>query len=225
MDILCYIDQDDKGRLAAMLPNAALAPDDGFPEEKPRLAVVQVTTEVRRMLALQLVRKRVPVALLGVSDTDYLAGVAACAKRNHVPAVLLESWRFIPAVAAVKEICDSGCLYGERKGHLACHVENELDRWRAKDIADWFGCASCQIDAMETDEAHLTVTADNGVIDAEFSLDGQSARFTVSLCGHTHTRVIPKANPLLSELAILSLSAKGGGKIKSLPLLMAVPCH
>ena len=224
MDILCYIDQDDKGRLAAMMPNAALAPDDGFPEEKPRLAIVQLSTEVRRMLALQLVRKRIPVALLGATDTGYLAGVAACAKRNHVPVVLLESWRFIPAVAAAKEICDSGCLCGERKCHLVCHFENELETLRAKDIADWFGCTSCQIetDNPEMNEVHLTITADNGVIDAEFSLDGQRARFTVSICGHTHTRIIPKANPLLSELAILSLSAQGSGKIKSLPLLMAL---
>ena len=224
MDILCYIDQDDKGRLAAMLPNATMAPDDGFPEEKPRLAIVQLSTEARRMLALQLVRKRIPVALLGATNYGYLAGVAACAKRNHVPVVLLESWRFIPAVAAAKEICDSGCLCGERKCHLVCHVENELEDLRAKDIANWFGCASCQIetDNPETNEVHLTITADNGAIDAEFSLDGQRARFMVSICGHTHTRIIPKANPLLSELAILSLSAQGSGKIKSLPLLMAL---
>ena len=224
MDILCYIDQDDKGRLAAMMPNAALAPDDGFPEEKPRLAVVQVSTEVRRMLALQLVRKRVPVALLGATNYGYLAGVVGCAWRNHVPVVLLESWRYIPAVAAAKEICDSGCLYGERKCHLVCHIDNELEDLRAKDIANWFGYASGQIEinATRTNEVYLTIAADNGAIDAEFSLDGQRARFTVSICGHTRTRIIPKANPLLSELAILSLSAKGDGKIKSLPLLMAL---
>ncbi len=222
MDILCYIDNDDKGCLAAMMPNAALASDDGFPEEKPRLAVVQLSTEGRRLLALQLVRKRVPVALLDATDTSYLAGLSACAKRNHVPVVLLESWRYIPAVAAAKEICDSGCLCGEHTCRLACKHKNELEKRRAQDIADWFGCASCQIDATETDEVQLTITADNGAIDAEFSLDGQRARFTVSISGHTHERMISKANPLLSELAILSLSAKGSGKIKSLPLLMAL---
>ena len=190
-----------------MMPNAALAFDDGFPSEKPRLAVVQLSTEVRRMLALQLVRKRIPVALLDATDDDYLAGVAACAKRNHVPVLLLESWRYIPAVAATKEICDSGCLVGERKCHLICHFQNELARHRAQDIADWFDCSSCQIDATGTDDVHLTITADNGAIEAEFSLDGQRARFTVSISGHSHERIIPKANPLLSELAILSLSA------------------
>ena len=224
MNILCYIDQDDKGRLAAMMPNATLAPDDGVPEEKPRLAIVQLSTEARRMLALQLVRKRIPVALLGATNYGYLAGVVVCAKRNHVPVVLLESWRYIPAVAAAKEICASGCLCGERKCHLVCHIENELEDLRAKDIADWVGCTSCQIEinATRTNEVHLTITANNGAIDAEFSLDGQRARFTVSICGHTHTRVIPTANPLLSEFAILSLSVKGDEKIKSLPLLMAL---
>ncbi|MBR4221680.1 MAG: hypothetical protein IKR81_11015 [Victivallales bacterium] len=222
MDILCYIDSDDKGRLAAMMPNAALAPDDGFPAEKPRLAVVQLSTEVRGMLALQLVRKRVPVALLNAAPPSYLAGLSACAQRNHVPAILLESWRFIPAVSSVKEICDSGCLVGGRACRLVFHPENELEKLRAQDIADWFGCASCQIatDAPEGAEVHLTITADNGTIETSFSLDGQQARFKVSLSGHTHERMIPKANPLLSELAILSLSAKGSGKIRSLPLLM-----
>ena len=222
MDILCYIDQDTKGRLAAMMPNAVLASDDGFPEEKPRLAVVQLSTEARRMLALQLVRKRIPVALLDADDPSYLAGLSACAKRNHVSAVLLESWRYIPAVATAKEICDSGCLVGERKCHLVCKPQNELEKRRAQDIADWFGCASCQIDATETNEVHLTIIADNGAIDAEFSLDGQRANITIYLSGHTHERIIPKANPFLSELAILSLSAKGSGKIKSLPLFMTL---
>ena len=205
-----------------MMPNAALAFDDGFPSEKPRLAVVQLSTEVRRMLALQLVRKRIPVALLDGFDEDYLAGVDACAKRNHVSAVLLESWRYIPAVATAKEICDSGCLVGERKCHLVCKPQNELEKRRAQDIAHWFGCSSCQIDAAETDEVQLTITADNGAIEAEFSLDGQRARFTVSISGHSHERIIPKANPLLSELAILSLSAKGSGRIKSFPLLFSL---
>ena len=222
MDILGYIDQDDKGCLAAMMPNATLASDDGFPDEKPRLAVVQLSTEVRRMLALQLVRKRIPVALLDATAPSYLAGLSACAKRNHVPVVLLESWRFIPAVATAKEICDSGCMVGERKCRLAYNVENELEKHRAQDIADWLGCVAYQIDESETDEVHLTIAADNGVIDAEFSLDGQISHFMVSISGHTHERMIPKANPLLSELAILSLSAKGNGKIKSLPLLMAL---
>ena len=222
MDILCYIDQDDKGRLAAMMPNGALAPDNGFPAEKPRLAVVQLSTELRRMLALQLVRKRIPVALLDATDPSYLVGLSACAKRNHVPVVLLESWRFIPAVATAKEICDSGCMVGERKCRLAYNVENELEKHRAQDIADWLGCVAYQIDESETDDIHLTITANNGVIDAVFPLDGQMSHFMVSISGHTYERMIPKANPLLSELAILSLSAKGSGKIKSLPLLMAL---
>ena len=229
MDILCYIDQDDKGRLVAMMPNATMAPDEGFPDEKPRLAVVQVTTEARRELALQLVRKRIAVALLDVDDCDYLRGVSACAKRNHVPAVLLESWRYVPAVAAAKEICDSGCLAGERHCRLtvAGLPNGELEKRRAQDIASWLGCTCCQIEfatsaEASADEIHLAITTDNGAIDAVFSLDGQRSRFMVSLAGHAHTRVIPKANPLLSELAILSLSAKGSGKVKSLPLMMGM---
>ena len=64
MDILSYIDNDEIGRLIAQLPPSCIAPDNSLPDDKPRLAVVQLSTEERRMLALQLVRKRIPVAIL-----------------------------------------------------------------------------------------------------------------------------------------------------------------
>ena len=218
MDILSYIDNDEIGRLIAQLPPSCIAPDNSLPDDKPRLAVVQLSTEERRTLALQLVRKRIPVAILGTSEHGYLAGLSASARRNHVPAVLLESWRYIPAVATAKEICASGCLGKLLECRMAAHCRNELEMARIRDVASWLGAPLVYLEAES--DVQLSLSAQNGSLQTTFSLDGQRAHFTVTIAGHTHDRIIPAANPLLSELAILSLSLPQTGRIKSLPLLM-----
>ena len=220
MDIIDYIDDDEVGRLIARLPSSCIAPDNSLPDDKPRLAVVQLSTEERRMLALQLVRRRIPVAVLGAQECSYLAGLSACAKRNHVPAVLLESWRYLPAVASAKELCNSGCLGRLLECRIVSPCRSELEMARIRDVASWLGTPLTYLDAEK--DVQLSIIAQNGAIQTAFSLDGQRAIFTVTIAEHTHDRIIPAANPLLSELAILSLSLPQTGKIKSLPLLM--PC-
>lgn len=220
MDILNYIDDDEVGRLTAQLPSSGIASDNSLPDDKPRLAVVQLSTEERGMLALQLVRRRIPVAVLGARESSFLAGLSASARRNHVPAVLLESWRYIPAVASAKELCNSGCLGRLLECRIASSCRSELEMARIRDVALWLGAPLTYQEAKA--DVQLWLTAQNGSLQTTFSLDGLRAVSTVTIAEHSHDRIIPSANPLLSELAILSLSLPQTGKVKSLPLLM--PC-
>ena len=207
MKILCHTDRD-------LVPFPVNSPS----ETEPQLAIVQLSSPERQSLALQFLRKRIAVALYATENNlDFLKVAAACAHRNHVALVLLDSWRYIPAAAAAKEMADSGCLGILETCTIAAPCHHELDRLRIQDLASWLGAPLTYQESSLN--IQLTLTGSHGNIHSSFSLDGQHADFLVNLGNHSHTRHIPVADPHCSELAILTLSLPPVGKIKTLPLL------
>ncbi len=200
-----------------------------FPEdesaEKSALAIVQPNTDERRQTAIANLRQKTPVALLGVMDDsfDFLPFAATTAHRNHLPLILLGCWRYIPAVAALKEIVSSNCL-GSITSVSTTAVHGAVANAFLNDVAHWLA-PDLQIAQDESPAIHdvrISISAANGTVSADFSLDGSSATFDASLLGHTRTRQIPPADPLISELSILKLYLQSEKKLKKVPLLMTL---
>ncbi len=135
--------------------------------------------------------------------------------------MILGSWRYLPAVAAMKEIVSTGCL-----GNIFCLrssvVAPGLSLLRLQDIACWMG-GKLECGVLEEGEFGVTLElkAENGWIAVEVSLDGQYAWFRSCVGGHERERSIPAADPAVSELAVLGMSLPAG-KIKKFPLMMTL---
>lgn len=228
--IICYTDDTPEGRLAASLPGCIAMQDNALPTEKPLIAIIQVSCGERWNLAWQLARNKTPIALMDVkeSDAERLCAIAGTARRNKAAAALLGSWRYIPAVAALKEMADTMCL--GRKLSLSVQYGSQLhvstlDRARMDDLATWLtgGTKTAPGNELPVYDLRLTLSGENGEATADFSLDGRHAQVQSSVAGYKHKRFIPTAHPLTSELAVLGLSIAGLQKIKTLPMLMPLP--
>ncbi len=199
-------------------------PDDES-AEKAALAIVQPNTDERRQAAIAYLRQKTPVALLGVTDDsfDFIPFATATAHRNHLPLILLGSWRYIPAVAALKEIVSSNCL-GSITSVSATAVSGASSNAFLNDIAHWLA-PDLQIakdDSPAIHDVRVSIIAANGTVSADFSLDGSTATFDANLLSHPRTRQIPPADPLISELSILKLYLQSEKKLKKVPLLMTL---
>lgn len=222
----CYADNDATGMLLRALPEAIPMAEDTLPSEKPRLAIIQLTSQSRKDVAWQCARKKIPFALADMDNGDlpYLKSLSKAAARNKVPAALLNSWRFIPAVAAMKEIVSTGCLGTDINAvfRTACNL-TQLDQMRLMDALAWLtSLEPVESDTLTTDENDIVVKLHSplGNILSTFTLDGERATMQCTFANHSHERVIPKANPFASELNILALSTKFDCKIRKLNLMM-----
>ena len=231
--ILSYIYEDWQGYLAGILPEATIATQDEPPETLPSLAVIQLVGDTlddfssrRLQLAKHFIKRKCAVAILHAEEKhlDFLKPLAPIAARNKTPLILLNSFRFIPAVAALKEIAISGVLGSNLNAAYSLNYKgNELDSLRIIDAAKWIaGNAEHSNDKSDFDAA-ITVSGELGTAMASFSIDGQNAKLNVTTQYHKRHRVLPKANPLVSEMAVLAACvANETKKIKSLPLLMDI---
>ncbi len=187
------------------------------------LAVVQPNSEERRNTAIACLRSKKPVALLGITDDseDFISFASMTAHRNHVPLIVLGSWRFIPAAAALKEIVSSNVL-GTLVSISATPVNGFADNAFLNDLIKWLcdGIPVTQDDCLPAYDVRIAVTGTAGTAVADFSLDGQDAMLHLNILGKQRERLLPKANPLASELAVLSLCMKENTRLKKLPLLM-----
>ena len=206
-----------------IIPGAVECEACALPEEKPRLIFIDVNMAGALDLLNSAIRKRVAVALRGVDEDNFenIFSFSNASHRNQTPVVILGSWRYIPAVAAIKEIVDTGCL-GKELIMNSSAIDGRFDALRVMDIASW-------IDAQFFEPAlecklgmALEVKGENGWIKADFSLDGNKADFQACIGGHVRQRIIPAANPAVSELAILGMSLPTAGRIKVLPMVMTL---
>ncbi len=231
--IPAYADNDMAGRMALSLRDCVPMEDNALPDKGPVAAIVQASSPERRGLAVLLARKRMAVAVLGASDCDceWLSSLARTAARNHVKALLLGSWRYIPAVAALKETAESGCL-GEELSSMAALARKPgpLDAARLEDASLWIsGNKWTPMEDAPMLDASMMVAGKLGWARADFSLDGSRACFEASFQGRRIARPIPPACPLQSELAVLALTmreradAKAGtpGMLMEIPLDLA----
>ncbi len=206
-----------------IIPGAVECEACVLPEEKPRLIFIDVNMPGALDLLNKAIRKRVAVALQGVDDGNFesIFCFSNASHRNQTPVVILGSWRYIPAVAAIKEIVDTGCL-GKELTMNSSAIEGKYDALRVMDIAMWIDAQFLESDLESTLGLTLEVKGENGWINADFSLDGKKADFQACIGGHVGQRIIPAANPAVSELAILGMSLPSTGRIKALPMMMTI---
>lgn len=195
-------------------------------DNKPDFAVVSPSTQALQDTVLSLLRLRVAVALANLTDDSYqfISGAAKTASRNHVPLVLLGSWRYIPAVAALKELSDSNCL-GDITAVSATAISGSLNGIYRSDALSWLApeCSPAPDASTPEHDIRITLSGSAGTATADFSLDGSKASFSTSILGHTHSRSIQPADPKLSELAVLKLcldKLPPNTKVKKLPMLL-----
>ena len=191
----------------------------------PSLAIVQPNSEERQRTVISILRSKTPVALVGISDDlqDFLSYAAQTARRNHLPLIILGSWRFIPAVSALKEIISSNSI-GNLISISATPVSGFASNIFRNDLANWLAPTLPLADdnASPTYDIRFSVTGTVGSITADFSIDGSSATMNVNILGKSRLRPIPTATPLESELAVLALYLQSAPKLKKLPLLMTL---
>jgi len=251
--ISCYANTDTTfGQLLRHLPGAALdllpveSSQDDITSPLPYLAVIDLSLPGAHGLTWHLVKKKTPVVLANCTGPKGLYNLAKTAARNRVPAAMLGSWRYIPAVATLKELA-SGLFLG-KKLTLEFATRAPLTPWTAVLLADlhqWLTgqpCRAADLRALEAGEpmadaearlpslpsperdARLRLTGETGVADIDFTLDGQDASCTVQILEHWHKRTIPPGNPAISELAILGYSLMDTPpRLHALPLLMHFP--
>ena len=206
-----------------IIPGAVECESCVLPEDKPRLVFIDVNLPAALDLLNCAIRKHVAVALRGVDEDNFqsILRFSQASHRNQSPVAILGSWRYIPAVAATKEIVSTACI-GKALSIRTGGATGELDAFRLKDIASW-------LDARLLDEAlqsslgmALEIHGENGWIKTDFSLDGKQATFQSCLCEHMKQRMIPTANPAVSELAVLGMSLPQTGRVKALPMMMTI---
>ncbi len=231
--------------LLARLPHARILTTE--PQaERPRFAIVQIETEQDCDLVWDFVKSKTPVALAFPNPRPWmvekLRGLSRTAQHNRVPVVALGSWRYIPAVAALKEIASSGVL-GDSL-HLDVQADDALTQAlfapeRLADLGMWLTGESNGELATLKEVADLPGTirlkesGTNGcastsillpaMLDPSFRENGKLAATTVNveIADYSHARYVPSGNPDVSEYAVLGLSLDGiSGKIKALPALM-----
>ena len=206
-----------------IIPGAVECEACALPEEKPRLIFIDVNMPGALELLNNAIRKRVAVALQGVDEGNFesIFCFSDASHRNQVPVIVLGSLRYIPAVAAIKEIVNTGCLGKEIEINTSTPA-GKFQALRVMDIALWLE-AQIMDTAIESELGiALEVKGENGWIKTDFSLDGKKADFQASIGGHVRQRIIPAANPAVSELAILGLSLPPTGRIKALPMMMTI---
>ena len=206
-----------------IIPGAVECEACVLPEEKPRLIFIDVNMPGALDLLNKAIRKRVAVALRGVDDGNFesIFCFSNASHRNQTPVVILGSWRYIPAVAAIKEIVDTGCL-GKELTMNSSAIEGKYDALRLMDIASWLNAQFLESDLESTLGLTLEIKGENGWIKTDFSLDGKKAVFHACIGGLIKERIIPAANPAVSELAILGMSLPQTGRIKTLPMMMTI---
>ncbi len=244
MNISFYIDSDfpfPKSIVASsdygdISNNLNLTETNGTPQTTPMipinniggfitLAIVQPNSEERQRTVISLLRSKTLVALIGITDDsqEFISHATQTARRNHLPLIILGSWRFIPAVAALKEIVSTNCIGNlisvsatPAYGFATNLFRNDLSNW----LAPALPLADDQI--VPTFGTRFIVTGSAGSITADFSLDGSLATLNVNILGKSKTRHLPTSTPLESELAILTLYLNASPKLKKLPLLMTL---
>ena len=215
-DILSY----GCGRI---IPGAVEWNGSVLPEEKPRLIFIDANMHSAMELLNSAIRKRVAVVLQGVDEGNFedIFDFSEASHRNQVPVVVLGSLRYFPAVAAIKEIVDTGCLGKEIEINTSMPT-GKFQALRIMDIALWLDAQIMDTDLESTLGLTLEVKGENGWLKTDFSLDGKKAVFHACIGGHTKERIIPVANPAVSELAILGMSLPQTGRIKELPMMMTI---
>lgn len=245
--ISCYAKADTAlGQRLRHLPGAALdlLPVESMPEgvtpSLPYLAVIDLSLPGAHSLTWHLVKKKTPVVIANCPGPNGLYNLAKTAARNRVPAVMLGSWRYIPAVATLKELA-SGLFLGKNLT-LEYATRAPLTAWTATllaDLSQWLtvqpyrACKlrmpeECEVPALSLTsperEIRLRLTGETGFAEVDFTLDGQDASCTVQILNHCHERIIPPGNPAVSELAVLAYSLmETHPRLHELPLLMSFP--
>lgn len=216
-------DNTPHGRLAAGLPDSFQTDAFTTPPERPALLLVQSLCPSHHDAVIRCLKSRTPVAILDAMDDDTPAfnALARLAARNHVPAVLLGAWRYIPAAAALRELADSLCIGNSLHATVTAPVDTPLNALRADDLAGWLAKDNT-IRHKPGDIITVELTGQYGAANASFQLNGTKASFTATVAGFTHERTIPPGEPLASEIAVLGLSRTPGSRIHALPMLMCL---
>ncbi|MBR6373614.1 MAG: hypothetical protein IKS20_10560 [Victivallales bacterium] len=206
-----------------IIPGAVECEACALPEEKPRLIFIDANMPGALDLLNSAIRKRVAVALRGLDEGNFesIFKFSNASHRNQTPVVVLGSLRYIPAVATIKEIVSTGCLGNEIVINTSTPSGN-FQALRVTDIAHWLGAQIMDADLESKLGMALEAKGENGWIKTDFSLDGKKAVFHACIGGHIKERIIPVANPAVSELAILSMSLPPTGRFKALPMMMTI---
>ena len=101
-------------------------------------------------------------------------------------------------------------------------VEGPFSAFRLHDIAKWLDAEIAECAIQSSLGIAIELTGENGWIKTDFSADGKNAAFQACIAGHARERIIPKANPAVSELAVLGMSLPPSGRIKTLPMMMTI---
>ena len=228
----------DANSILRHFPQATILDTPERPAEKPFFALIEIPEdeEARRerlALALHFAMEKVPFALQ-IAASELPPGMGRIlhhVRKNRVPAVLLDSIRYVPAVAALKETAVSGILGNEFSASLGVAPNitmTPLREARLLDAARWISGAPLKGE-MAPDASFpfaIQIQGTVGSATARFSEDGQRGELVVSTPYHTHLRRLPTADPRISELAILAASVfdetRLTKKIKELPLLMSL---
>lgn len=228
----------DANSILRHFPQATILDTPERPAEKPFFALIDIPEdeEARRerlALALHFAMEKVPFALrIAASELPHGMGrVLYHVRKNKVPAVLLDSIRYVPAVAALKETAISGILGKQLGAYLGVAPDvamTPLQKARLQDAAHWISGAPLNGETEPDASFPFTLQARGtvGTATARFSEDGQRGEIAVTTPYHTHLRHLPTADPRVSELAILAASVfdetRLTKKIKELPLLMSL---
>ena len=206
-----------------IIPGAVECEACALPEEKPRLIFIDANMPGALDLLNSAIRKRVAVALRGLDEGNFesIFKFSNASHRNQTPVVVLGSLRYIPAVATIKEIVSTGCLGNEIVINTST-PSGKYQALRVTDIAHWLGAQIMDSDLESKLEMALEIKGENGWIKTDFSLDGKKAVFHACIGGHIKERIVPAANPAVSELAILAMSLPPTGRIKALPMMMTI---
>lgn len=223
--IYVYADSSVDGALACSIDGCCVCSDNEIAGGKNDVAIVKIDSDERKRLAIGMLRKKIAVAVLNATseDMDWLHYFGSTALRNKIQAAVLGSWRYIPTVAALKEISDSGVLGNNIRFAAGFYGEmTAIDRARMNDAAFWLANAkySDACDCLPEYDAAIRLEGENGVVIGNFKLDGQAADLSVCLAGHCRRRIVPKAWPLQSELAVLSVALSGFKISRAFDMLM-----
>ena len=162
--ISCYANAATTlGQRLRRLPGAALdllpaeSAPEGVPSPPPCLAVIDLSLPGAHSLTWHLVKKKIPVVLANCTGPKGLYNLAKTAARNRVPAAMLGSWRYIPAVATLKELA-SGLFLGKRLT-LEYATCAPLTAWTATllaDLSQWLAGRPCRASDLRLPEADET---------------------------------------------------------------------
>ncbi len=192
----------------------------------PRLVIVDCTRERALENATNFLRHRVPVVFWNAQDAQWseLCFLGRTARRNKVESALLGSYRWLPAIATVKEIASGGCLGADLRLAASFPKGSALGWARAQDCVQWIANQK-QLDVRESSDGllHLRLQGTAGALALNACLDGCCADCVVTIFEKKHERKIPVANPARVELGALRFWLPPTGKVNDLSLLMPLP--